>query len=185
MDLGQQLRASRSRATSVSRDRGSLRRTTAFVRARFAAFAMLLDACAISGSAVFVGVVYHYVFYRVGGVAWTSLELGLSLAFLFVLFNALRREYGIADYMTFGGHAGRVLLCWNAAMLSVLVSVFALKQTADLSRFMMALFYVVGLINLIGVRVIIVAWIKRSAMVGRLAALRVVLVGGEVELLDS
>jgi Undecaprenyl-phosphate glucose phosphotransferase len=154
------------------------------VRARFSIFAALLDVCAISASAVFVGVGYNSIYYHIGGRAWNSLELGLSLAFLFVLFNALRKDYSIADYLNFGGHAGRVLLVWNAAILSTLVFVFAIKQTADLSRMIMLLLYVVGLVSLIVERGLIVAWIKANATVGRIAALRVMLVGGEDELLD-
>ena len=178
------LRSSVVRTTLAFRERAAWRRTTAFVRARFAILAAFFDACAIVGSAVCVGVAYHTIYYHVSGTAEASAGLGLSIAVLFVLFTVLREGYGIADYLNFGGHAGRVLLVWNAAFLSAIVFLFAIKESADLSRVTMALFYVFGLIAVVCMRALLVARVKSNARIGKVSALRVVLVGGEVELLD-
>ena len=119
-----------------------------------------------------------------GGLVGTFAELGLLMAVLFVTSNMLRDEYGISVYLTFAGHARRVLLTWNMAFLTVLVFTFATKRTGEYSRASMVLFYGIGFVVLIWCRALLIFHLKASALVGRVAAMRVVLVGAERELND-
>ena len=178
------LRARRRRASVSLNEWAAWRRSTAFVRVRFSAVAAALDASAITSSALAVGISYHIFYYHVGGMFDIFAALGLSMAMLFLVFNALRENYAIADYLNFGGHARRVFFVWNATFLTTLVVFFATKESATFSRASMALFYLVGLATLIIVRALIVSRVKASAATGNVAALRVVLVGEESELTD-
>ena len=115
------------------RDLLARRRTTTFVRARFSLAAALVDATVIVATAVGVGVVYHRIVYGVGGLVGTFAQIGSLIALLFVTSNILRDEYGISVYLTFAGHARRVLLTWNMAFLTMLVFIFATKRTGEYS----------------------------------------------------
>jgi Undecaprenyl-phosphate glucose phosphotransferase len=183
-DLGYKThsRLRHGRTASTLREWSSRWRATAFVRARFSFFAAIVDIAAITMSAIGVGVAYHGLFYHVGGLATDFAELGLFIGLLFVTSNVLREEYAIAVYLTFAGHARRVLLVWNMTFLTALVFTFVTKQTSDYSRGSVVFLYVIGFLVLIWCRAILVFHIKSSAILGKVAALRVVLVGEEAEL---
>lgn len=169
---------------TVFRDWLSRGRTTAFVRAGFWLLAALADGLMITISAVVAGVGYHSFFYHVGGVAADFSEVGVLLAALFIVLNVLRHEYEISVYLNFAGHARRAFLVWNIAFLTVLVFVFVTKKTADYSRASTILFYCLGLVSIICTRAFVVAKVKRNAVLGRISAMRVVLVGEEAEIRD-
>ncbi len=133
------------------------------------------------------------------GVDGLGADLGLPVALLFVTFNMLREEYGIAVYLTFAGHARRVLLTWNMAFLTALVVTLAIQRTGghdfgghdfgghdfgghDLGG--TVLFYATGLLGVVWCRALVVFRLKASALVGKVSATRVVLVGAERELND-
>ena len=166
------------------RDLLARRRTTAFVRARFAILAALVDTAAIVAGSVGVGLVHHRAVAGMGGLAGMLAGLGLPAALLFVTANMLRDEYGISVYLTFAGHARRVFLTWNMAFLTGLVLSFATRRTGEFSRGGMVLFYGVGLFILVWCRAFLVFHLKSSALVGKVSAMRVVLVGAERELND-
>lgn len=182
LELGEPLGPKRSRSPFVLRQACARPRTTAFMRARFAVLAALVDAFAITISALAVGVVYHAVYYHVGGEAEPFAALGLFMALLFIVSSVLREEYNLATYLTFAGHAGRVFLVWNAAFMTALVFFFATKQTSDYSRVSLVLFYVVAFFSLAWARAFLVTRVKTNAVVGRISALRVVLFGAEADL---
>lgn len=158
------------------------RRTTHVARAQFAAFAALADVVTIVSLAVGIGVAYHTFFYHVDGIAGPAFALGTMMAALFVAFNVLREEYTIGNYLTLAGHARRVILTWNMTFVTALVFVFAMKETSDFSRASIVLFYLLGLFGLFWLRTLIVLRTKANAFTGKVATLRVVLVGEESEL---
>ncbi len=141
-----------------------------------------MDALAILVSAV--GVAHHGIVDGAGGLGGTFAEIGLPVALLFVTTNLLREEYGISVYLTFAGHARRVLLAWNMAFLTALVATFAVRRAGGYALEDMVLFYGVGLFVLVWCRALLVFRLKSSALVGKVSAMRVVLVGAERELND-
>ena len=175
-------RGKRARASFLSAPRIGRRRTTRVARAVFATAAALADVATIVSIAVGVGVAYHGFFYHVNGIAEPAFGLGLMMAALFVVFNILREEYTIGNYLTLAGHARRVMLTWNMTFVTALVFVFALKETSDFSRASIVLFYLLGLVGLFWLRTVIVLRVKANAVTGKVATLRAVLVGEESEL---
>lgn len=166
------------------RDRFARRRTSAFVRAQFSLIAALVDAGVITVSALVAGVIYHGLFYHLTGFGWRFGELGLVMGLLFVVFSVLRGEYQIGVYLTYAGHARRTLLVWNLCFLTALLFVFVTKQTADYSRAAALAFYGFGLFALVTARLMAVSNVKTSAIVGKISALRIVLIGHEAEVRD-
>ena len=183
-DLKDYGKARRRRVTSWLHERAGRRHAAALHRALFSALAVSIDAAAIALSSIVVGIVYHSVYYGVGGMFDMFAAIGLSVAVLFVTFNALNQEYGIASYLNYGANARRAILVWNATFFTTLAVFFLTKQSADFSRASMMLFYLTGLVSLVIVRSVIVYNVKSIASTGRIAALRVVLVGEEAELRD-
>ena len=160
------------------------RPTTAFVRARFGVAAASLDFVTVTATAVAIATVYHAVFYRVGGMAEIATGIGSAMAALFVLLNTIRGDYAIVDYLRFAGHLRRMFLVWNVTFATALVFVFAMKETALVSRASTLLLYGFGFPALVLARAALVIQIRRMAAAGRIALLRVVLVGAETELRD-
>ena len=113
-----------------------------------------------------------------------SSEVGILVATLFIGINTLRNEYSIVGYLSFGGHARRVALVWNITFLAALVVSFLFKETSTISRGSIVLLYLTGLVGLVVLRAAIVHRTKTSAVVGKISALRVVLVGTEEALRD-
>ncbi len=146
--------------------------------------ASLLDLFAVTATGVVIGVAYHAAFYHVGGMAETSTGLALAMASLFVILNTLRHDYAIINYLSFAGHARRLTLVWNLTFITALVFMFATQETAAVSRVSTLLFYIFGLGAVIVTRAALVHIVKSQAAAGRIALLRVVLVGSETELLQ-
>ena len=178
------VRTRRPRATLAFRDWIARRRTSAVVRAGFSVFAAAIDACVITLSSVLVGVAYHALVYHVGGVTGEFTELGLFIGLLFVTFNVVRHEYEIAIYLSFSGHVRRVLFVWTISVLTALVFIFVTKASQEYSRVTFGLIYMIGLMVVIVARAMLVTKIKASAVVGKISAIRAVLVGTETEIRD-
>lgn len=172
------------RGRSVWRERQIRRRTSAYLKARFSAFMGLADGCAIISSALMAGLVYHSIVYGEFRLVASFVELSAFTALLFVICNVLRHEYEISSYLTFAGHAPRAFLVWNISFFTILFFIFITKNRADFSRGAVVLFYGVGLVAAVACRAVAVARIKSSARTGRIAAVRVVLVGSEREIHD-
>ena len=144
-----------------------------------------MDAGAVVATAMGVAVADHHVFLHVDGASvGTFAEFGVFVAVLFVTSNVLRDEYGISVYLTFAGHARRVLLMWNMAFLIALILTFATERNASISRASIVLYYGLALFVLVWCRGMLVYRLKASAAVGKVSASRIVLVGAERELHD-
>ena len=178
------VRPKRRRLSSFLQERPLRRRTSAFVRARFSFLAALIDGTTVTLSALMVGVVYHAIFYKIFGVSAAFVEFSLLTALMFVLFNVLHHEYEISSYLTFPGHARRAFLVWNIAFLTVMAFIFMTKQTVAFSRGSIVIFYGVGLLCVICCRAGLVSKVKTNAVIGKVSAVRVVLVGNEADVQD-
>ncbi len=135
-------------------------------------------------SALVAGITYHTFYYHVGGMFDTFAAIGISVAVLFVAFNAAQHEYAISTYLNFGANCRRAIFVWNATFFTTLVVFFLTKESAEFSRAAMMLFYGCGLVSLVILRCMIVYHVKANVSTGRVAAARIVLVGEEGELRD-
>ena len=132
--------------------------------------------------AVITGVAYHPFLGQRPDMGASAAKVGILMACLFVTFNIMRKEYALINYMTLTGHARRTLLTWNMTFVTSLIFVFALKETAEFSRASVVLFYSLGLAGLFWLRAVIVLRVQANVLLGKVATLRVILVGEESEL---
>ena len=165
-----------------SRWNNTLSRHTASVRAVFGLIAAACDASAIVVSALVAGSVYHGMFYEQAGMVEAFLRLGFVIAALFVIPNAMRRDYDTKLYLTFNGHIQRSFAMWNVAFVSSLLLAFMSKSTNEVSRGTVFLFYMGGFATVCAVRCVLVRILHDHAVDGGAAARRVFLVGYEDEL---
>jgi Undecaprenyl-phosphate glucose phosphotransferase len=154
-------------------------KNTALLRGSFVVMATLADVCAITLTAVIIGTVYHGLAYGVRGMVENFLQLGLFIALIFTVLNAMRQEYAITNYLSFSGHGRRSLFLWNIAFIGALASAFVTKTSAELSRVTFLSFYVVGFGAVCLTRALIVRSVKARAASGGVSARRVFLVGFE------
>ena len=157
------------------------RANSAFLRGSFGAAAALVDIAAIVATAVAAGVGYHLFAYGWPGPADVFVQLGLSIAIVFVVANTMREEYLLANYLEFGGHGRRTFILWNLISVCALAYGFLTKTTAEISRATIVLFYVGGLATLLFSRLALVRMVRRSASAGAISLRRVFLVGGEAD----
>ena len=160
----------------------SRRRATRSVRAQFAIAAAVLDLAVVMTSAVAIGLLHHAFIRRPGGLADSTLELSFALASIFAILNVLRNEYAMVNYLDVAGHIGRVALSWNMTFIMALVFMFAVRQTALLSRLPTILFYGVGLVAVTGSRLVLVHKLRLLVSEGRVSLVRIFIVGEESEL---
>ncbi len=184
VSLKSPIRQKRDRASSIWRSKLARPRTGAVVRAQFSIIAGLTDGCAIIIGAIAAGLAYNGGVHHVFGVATAFTEFSIVVALLFAIFNVLRNEYDISAYLTFAGHAKRAALVWNISFLTALVVVFLMKEIAGFSRGSVVVAYGLGLLSLVCGRALLVSWVKTNAVIGNVAAVRVVLVGDEAEVRD-
>ena len=157
-------------------------KNTALLRGTFAIMAAVADVGAITLTAISIGNIYHALAYGVQGMTENFLELGLFVALIFTLANALRQEYAIARYLSFSGHGRRSLFLWNICFIGALASAFVTKTTAEWSRVTFVCFYVLGFVAVCLTRATLVHFVKTSAAAGGVSARRVFLVGFEEDM---
>ena len=157
-------------------------RNTAVVRATFYFLAASIDACAILSSAVTTGLAYHEMFYAIDGMFEAFVYQGLIITVLFVIPNAVRRDYTVSRYLTRKGRFERCFGAWNIAFISALTLAFVAKTTADASRGTIILFYIVGLIGVCGGRTLLSLLVQKRARSGLVTVQRVCLVGFEEDI---
>jgi Undecaprenyl-phosphate glucose phosphotransferase len=154
----------------------------ALVRASFSIMAALLDAAIVIWSAIVCETLYHLFAYRWNGLTLPNLRMCLFVAMLFVLSNALRRDYTIKNYLDITGHGWRCFMLWSITFLCTIAFGFLSRATDETSRAGFMLFYAVGFLALYAERASLVALVKRSAQRGGVSARRVFLVGFEKDI---
>lgn len=157
-------------------------RRSGYSRAAFTSLAIALDVVTITASALASGIAYHTLYYHVGGMFRTFAALGLAVSLPFVVYNAFGQDYALAAYLGLGSNVRRAVFVWNTTFLTTLIVFFLTKESAAFSRASVLLFYITGLFALVATRCALVWRIKADASVGRIAAVRAVLVGDEEEL---
>lgn len=158
------------------------RAATLAARARFAILAAALDLGAATAAGLAVALVHHAAAGRPEAPAEPTVEFSLALAAIFVILDALRGGYAMGGYLDAGGHLGRVAPAWSTAFVLALVSLFAVRETAVLSRLPTVLFYLAGMVAVAGARLALSRHLQRRIAEGRVRLARIVIAGEEEEL---
>ena len=157
------------------------RNNSALLRVSFGAFAAIADIVVIVASATLAGIGYHLFAYGWAGPAEIFVQLGVSVAIVFVVANTMRDEYLLSNYLEFAGHGRRTFMLWNLVTVCALAIGFMTKTTAEISRATTVLFYLGGLCALLASRAAIVRAVRHSASAGAISLRRVFLVGSEAD----
>ena len=157
------------------------RGNAALARSVFSVAAAAVDVVMIVLAALIAGLGYHHYAFDETGPVQLFVTMGLFIAFIFVLGNAVRGEYSIVNYLAYAGHGSRTIMLWNLAVVGAMAGAYLSKTTADFSRATTALFYLLGFALIIGARHLLVRVMRKSAREGRAPVRRVFLLGGEAD----
>ncbi len=167
------------------------RRNTAFVRASFSIVAGMLDFVTIMVASLSMEGLYHFWVYGWDGLYWaygvgdvsasSNLQLCLFAAAMFVVANAMRKEYSLANYLQLRGHGWRSFSLWSIVTLCAVSAGFLTRTSAESSRAAFVLVYVFGFFALYAERATLANFVRSSAARGGVSARRLFLVGFERE----
>ncbi len=139
------------------------------------AIALGCAVCAALSAAI--GAIYHSLAY--GDLGRLGLQAGFgTVAGLFYAVPFLARgEYTIPAYLASGRRPQRIFMSWNAAFLAILTLLFLTQTTVDLSRVTVVIFYIAGLMAMIGLESGIRTAVIYGLREGILPPRRVMLIG--------
>jgi Undecaprenyl-phosphate glucose phosphotransferase len=155
------------------------RSNTALLRASFSALAGSIDCLAILTAAIVSVTLYHFFVYEWSGLNASNLQICLFAAVMFIVANAMRNEYSIANYLQLRGHGWRSFGLWTLVCLSAVAIGFFSKSIEDTSRVAFLLAYVFGFAAIFTGRVALSHFVRVSAAAGGVSARRLFLVGYE------
>ena len=155
------------------------RRNSALVRASLACAAGLIELFVAVATALICEAAYHGFVYGGNGLTSSNLQLCLLAAVFFVLSNAMRGDYRIADYLALRRRGWRLLAVWSVSFLLALAFGFLTKLTEELSRAGVVLFYVTGYFTIYVMRLLLLTVARGATSAGGVASRRVFLVGFE------
>ena len=147
----------------------------------FWSLAAFADLIAISCAAVLSQVGYNAIVHNWVAMGTGGVRLCGVVAVVFVLANAARRRYGLADYLDLGAHARRTANAWNLAFMAATLMGFLDRAHDDVSRGAYVAFYAIGLALVIAVRAGLANWARGVARSGRAVVARAVLVGARAD----
>ncbi len=181
--IADRLSAASKSGTEASRRGGwarkSPRRNTVLARAVLACAAAAVEFVVVVVVALTVETLYHAFAYVGSGLPAPNLELCLLVAMLFVLSNAMRGDYRIAEYLSLRRHGWRLLSVWSVSFLIALAFGFLTKSTGDFSRGGVVLFYATGFLAIYATRLSLLRIARDATNPGGLAARQAFLVGFE------
>ena len=138
--------------------------------------AALLDFMAVTIAALACGAIYYAVALDSTPPVWSHLGWGGTVALTLVVVAALRGDYGLDAYR----HASRrpmdLWVNWTIAMAIVVIEMFLLKASVEVSRGATILLYGFGFLTLIGSREIGMRSLGCLERRGRVRARRVLIV---------
>ncbi len=154
-------------------------RRTLVLGESFAPVAAALDALLIICLSIAAGILYHLIIYDDPGLVLNYLRAGLLVAIFYVTPRSFKKQYDLAEIFA-DPHAPRhIFYVWNFAIFCVLVIGFVAKLSDDYSRGALILFYFSGLLGLLLLRAITMAFIRRGFHSGWLASKSLLLLGTE------
>jgi Undecaprenyl-phosphate glucose phosphotransferase len=108
--------------------------------------------------------------------------IGIMAAALFVLPNAMRREYRFDNYLKSEGHVGRSVVLWSLAFACILLMRLATKVTVEDAPGAIVIFFLFGFLALAGMRIGAVRLAQKHLRPGSALSRRVFIVGDEDEI---
>lgn len=155
-------------------------RTPRFTTSSFLIGSLAIAATCVAMSALggMIGAVYHaFAYGGTGGYSLQTAAAGCLVALLYAVPFLSRRAYTIPGYLRGAHRPSRIFYAWNVAFVALLVVAFLTQTTVAISRATAILFYVSGLIGMIGIESAIRSAIVAGLRTGRLAPCRLMLVG--------
>jgi Undecaprenyl-phosphate glucose phosphotransferase len=153
-------------------------------RVLFSCFAAAADATAIVASAAAVSWLYHWLVLGDMSGAENQLQIGAAIALLMLVPAVVRRDYDIARFLDFRGHADRAFQLWNAAFIAAITLSFLAKTSVVYSRGAVVLFYFVGFVLFVATRFLLVRLVQVASKTGTVTARRILLVGHDREIVN-
>jgi Undecaprenyl-phosphate glucose phosphotransferase len=138
-----------------------------------------LDWIVVAGCSFLISLLYSRV---TAGEFWTAQpqsDLALLLASLFVLLNALKGQYQMANYVGARRTFGTTLTLWAATFVTLMAFAFAAKSTDAFSRVAVFVTFFAGLPAVLLVRGAAGRLMTLGSKIGVIPARRVMLVGSE------
>ncbi len=155
------------------------RGNAALARSLFSVAAASVDVFMIFLAAITAGLGYHRLAFGETGPVELFVMMGLFVALIFVVGNAVRGEYSIVNYLAYAGHGRRTIMLWNIAVVSAMAGAYLSKTAADFSRVTTISFYLLGFALVLGGRMVLATGLRRSAREGRAPVRRAFLLGNE------
>jgi Undecaprenyl-phosphate glucose phosphotransferase len=155
------------------------RRNTAMARGLLAAAAALIELFVVVCTALIAEACYHLLAYGWSGMIPSNMQLCSLVALLFVLTNALRGDYRIADFLASRTFGWRLFTVWSTSFLIALAFTFLNKSTGEFSRVGIVLFYAAGYLTIYVTRLALLHIARGATAAGGVASRRVLLVGFE------
>jgi Undecaprenyl-phosphate glucose phosphotransferase len=150
-----------------------------FVRRAFAVLCVAVEGAAILATALVSSVLWQASPLAQPSSTTTQLRLGLSAVLLVSFFTLLRNEYRVGLYVAGENTLRRTVAVWNMAFFLLFVMAFATRQTEELSRGAVILFYVTGCGALWGVRRLLTRALRIASKLRLILAQRILVVGTE------
>lgn len=142
------------------------------------------DFAAVAAIVVGSHVLYHALAYGDPGNLAVASELVAVIGGLFVFINLLQRRYRISRYLNAKGQLTEAFNAWNVTFVAFIAVAFLVKRVDDYSRAAIVLTYLVGAPLITLARWHVVKVVLRWTRAGRIAAQRVLLVGGKSEIIS-
>ncbi len=139
--------------------------------------AILLGCVTTAAVASAIGIVYQYLAYGNVGRPGLQAAFGAAAGLFYAVPFLVRGEYTIPAYLASGRRPQRIFMSWNAAFLAILTLLFLTQTSTDMSRVIVATFYIAGLMAMIalesGVRTSVIYGLREGILPPR----RVMLIG--------
>jgi Undecaprenyl-phosphate glucose phosphotransferase len=154
-----------------------LSRRATFFRRLYSLLAVAADAAAIVLLSVATGALYHQLVYDGPGVLLDYIQIGVLVAWLYILPKILRREYEVTHYINFKDYPTHSIHIWNLAFACLIALGFLTKTGQAYSRGWIVMFYGSGMAMIVVVHALMARSIKAGYRNGMVATRRLFLVG--------
>jgi len=156
----------------------------ALIRALFSLLAGFVDAATIVILSIATGILYHRLVYHGANVVWDYLQVGVLVAWLYLLPKILRREYEITHYLNFKDYAVHAVHLWNLAFACLIALAFLTKTGGSFSRGWIVMFYGSGMAAIVLAHALLAKVIRAAHHKGIVASRRLFLVGSVPDVRD-
>lgn len=143
------------------------------------ALAAFLDTSVIVLAALVSGAIYYTLVLDSAPPVVRHLGWGCTMAAAFIAVAALRGDYGFDAYLSSARSAANRWLNWSISIAIVVIEMFLLKASVDVSRGATILLYVIGFAGLLGARSVGRLVFRRLDAAGWIAPRRILVIGSD------